>query len=152
MHRRRQKQGVSSCCHMGLSPLLRKKADIQREETGGQGKNVQTTRRTLYLKRALFGKNGYLEWCACELPKGKCSSLQQQFQKKKQRRMEKTYQITTSEFFFCWCSFHDMIWKKNAVYLFFLLKVSNILRHSPRRLPLGTNDGNFGRIDQWSHG
>jgi hypothetical protein len=36
----------------------------------------------LYLKRALFGKNGYLEWCACELPKGKCSSLQQQFQKK----------------------------------------------------------------------
>lgn len=55
-------QGGSCYCHMCLFTLL----DISREETGGRSKNVQTTRRALYLKRALFGKDGQLEWSATE--------------------------------------------------------------------------------------
>lgn len=60
-------QGASCYCHMCLFTLL----DISREETGGRSKNVQATKRALYLKRALFGKDGQLEWSATEISKKK---------------------------------------------------------------------------------
>jgi hypothetical protein len=42
----------------------------------------------LYLKRALFGKDGYLEWCACELPKGHALACNSNFPKKKKNEEE----------------------------------------------------------------